>query len=164
MVACTYTVGVVRGAPGRECFDDFVRGLRAAFRRLGVDGETGRLILFGAVGAWDGSFEGIPENAIIYNAEQVVSRGESFAKRNFGRCGNRVIWDYASANFAPFRALRLRVVHCPVGYVPEMETITPAANEDIDVLFYGAMSLRRKAILVALEEAGLRAGARADPA
>ena len=48
-----------------------------------------------------------------------------------------------------------RVAHVPIGYVPELTRIVPAP-EDIDVLFYGIFSQRRRAVLDALRARGLR--------
>lgn len=147
-----FQVGVVRG-PGAGAFEDFARGLRVALCRLGCEGKGGRPILLGVVG--NGPLDGLSENAIIYNTEQIAFRGKPFAKRNVGQCGKRAIWDYSVVNTLAFRDLGLRAVHCPLGYVSEMEVVKKCF-EDIDVLFYGAMCPKRLAVLGALEEAGLR--------
>lgn len=66
------------------------------------------------------------------------------------------VWDYSQANAARYPELGLappRVV--PIGWVPELSRIEPAA-EEIDVLFYGSMNERRRAILEALTARGLR--------
>src|SRR5262249_3762916 len=44
----------------------------------------------------------------------------------------------------------------PIGYMPQLTHIRPALIEDIDVLFYGAINQRRHAILLGLQQAGLR--------
>ena len=48
-----------------------------------------------------------------------------------------------------------RPTYVPIGYVPELTRIAPAP-EDIDVLFYGALSERRYAVLRDLHDRGLR--------
>jgi len=48
-----------------------------------------------------------------------------------------------------------RPTYVPIGYVPELTRIAPAA-EDIDVLFYGASYERRYAVLRDLHDRGLR--------
>ncbi len=48
-----------------------------------------------------------------------------------------------------------RPTYVPIGYVRELTRIAPAP-EDIDVLFYGALSERRYAVLRDLHDRGLR--------
>ena len=65
-------------------------------------------------------------------------------------------WDYSQANIERLAALGLpRPTYVPIGYVPELTRIAPAA-EDIDVLFYGASYERRYAVLRDLHDRGLR--------
>ena len=47
------------------------------------------------------------------------------------------------------------VVYCPVGYSPVWESHLPEVEEDIDVLFYGALTDRRKGFMDALKDMGL---------
>ncbi len=95
----------------------------------------------------------IPEDAILYNAEQVAVAADP--ARLIART-DRIIWDYSEANIEKWHSLGIRrAILCPVGYIPSMTTIRPA-NEDIDVLFYGWLNEHRREILDAIEKAGLR--------
>lgn len=150
--------------PHARCFEDFARALGYALRDLGheVGHPTtmpeGRLLLFGANNLID--VEGrMPQDAIIYNAEQLGAHDlvrASWLLQNFQQYRTRVVWDYSSLNIERLRGLGLEhPVLCPVGYHPSMETIVPG-EEDIDVLFYGSVNAERRAIFHALEQAGLR--------
>jgi hypothetical protein len=143
------------------CFEDYCRSLAAALRALGHEvtdfDRPGRLIIFGANNSYplDGT---IPDDAIIFNTEQMTSFGGDVRKQmgNFDRWSKHVIFDYSGTNAQKLRdAGAARVVHCPLGYIESMTTIEPAPVQDIDVLFYGAMNPRRREILDALTRAGI---------
>lgn len=99
----------------------------------------------------------IPTDSIIYNFEQV--HGESkWIKPVYVDLVRRLrCWDYSVRNVAMWNRYcpESRVVHVPLGYVPELSRIQPADNEDIDVLFYGVVNDRRATILHELQRAGL---------
>lgn len=154
--------------PHAPCFLDYARAIASALRALGHEAEyateearrqrPGRLILFGANNLRDGDGEGaIPEDAIIFNSEQLAAVADpKFFLQNYLQYRNMVVWDYSEANIAELKKLGIeRAVHCPVGYVPSMETIAPTAEEDIDVLFYGSVAGPRREILDALDAAKL---------
>jgi hypothetical protein len=67
------------------------------------------------------------------------------------------VWDYSEANIA---FLRERGVARPgllrLGFQKELARIEPAAEQDIDVLFYGSMGSRRAQVIEALRARGLR--------
>ena len=48
------------------------------------------------------------------------------------------------------------VVYCPVGYSPVWESNLPEVKEDIDILFHGSMTDRRKEFYVMFKEMGLK--------
>lgn len=161
-----FVLGIKRN-PHMRCFMDVAQATKYALRRLGHEVVNGtfreieegrlnaRLILFGANGVTDpGNL--LPEDAIIFNAEQVATMKVTDPILTHDTFHRRVVWDYSAMNAAKLRTLGFqRVVHCPVGYVPEMRTIEPV-EEDIDVLFHGSMNDRRRAILDDLARAGLR--------
>jgi hypothetical protein len=147
------------------CFSDVAHAMTAALRANGhevvpyYDVRPGRLIMFGAQNILDPHHR-IPPDAIVYNAEQVsANTGISViqALKQYTERGH-VIWDYSEANLTWLRERGARAVMCPIGYVPEMETIAPPPGgvEDIDVLFYGSVNPRRKQLLDAMEARGLR--------
>ena len=97
----------------------------------------------------------LPADTVIYNLEQVEDHLFEWApglKGLFARCE---VWDYSRRNIARLKPLAPRLFHLPVGTVPEMGRIRPAADQDIDVLFYGAVNERRRAVLKAVADAGL---------
>ena len=74
------------------------------------------------------------------------------------RCGAEV-WDYSEANRAFLRERGIESRLLPLGYHPALERIVPAAEKDIDVLFYGLMNDRRQKVLEELGRRGVRAEA-----
>jgi hypothetical protein len=155
-----FTIAVAgRGQnPHADCFNEVTKALAEALKQLGheVTGldNPGRPIVFN-VEKWGGIT--LPPDAIVFNAEQVGSRsGIAEAMPNFHKIRNHVIWDYAQRNVEVLRSAGAeRVIHCPIGYMPSMSYIEPAPEQDIDVLFYGSMNAKRRAILTALKNAGL---------
>ena len=99
----------------------------------------------------------VPKNPIFYNLEQLGHDSPWMAMPAFIDLFRRYpTWDYSPANIEYLATLGLpRPTHVPIGYVPELTRIAPAA-EDIDVLFYGMPSERRYAVLRDLHDRGLR--------
>lgn len=65
--------------------------------------------------------------------------------------------DYSRRNAAGLAALGLPVAGVlEPGYSPALRRLVPAAEPVSDVLFYGSLNPRRRALLAALEAAGLR--------
>ncbi|ORW33329.1 hypothetical protein AWB91_09420 [Mycobacterium paraense] len=98
-----------------------------------------------------------PKNPIFYNLEQLGNDLPWMTMPEFVDLFRRYPhWDYSQANIEYLAAMGLpRPTYVPIGYVPELTRIPPAA-EDIDVLFYGALNGRRYAILRGLRDRGLR--------
>jgi hypothetical protein len=151
--------GYVHSAALREIGEALHHGLRA----LGHDSElTTDLALAGrrhiVLGAHLLAAEGRepPPGAILYNLEQVQPGSPWFRPELLDLCRRHEVWDYSRANADALEGLgvpRPRLV--PVGYVPELTRIAPAP-EDIDVLFYGSMNDRRRAVLEELARRGAR--------
>ncbi len=160
-----FTLGIVGHGtkPHARCFEDFARGLANALRALGhevippTDPTPGRLIVFGANLLIDPE-EKLPKDAIIFNAEQVAAaRDPAWFVPNFERYREFCIWDYSLVNITALKSLGIKhVVYCSIGYIPSMEWNQPTVDEDIDVLHYGSMNARRREILDALHDAGVR--------
>jgi tetratricopeptide (TPR) repeat protein len=146
---------------------DLVAAFRSAFAELGVHAEivrnklsTDRMnIVFGAH-LIDGRVvaEGLPANTVLVNLEQL--RGNNLkARSSYADLLRRfAVWDHSERNIAELKALAgtSRVHRIGIGFAPGMQTIAPQAEQTTDVLFYGSLNERRRAILKALEEAGLR--------
>src|SRR5512143_3397779 len=82
----------------------------------------------------------LPAPTILCNFEQVHGDSPGMRAAYVDLVRRHVTWDYSERNVEAWRAWvpDARVVHVPVGYVPELTRIAPAP-EDIDVLFYGTM-------------------------
>jgi hypothetical protein len=98
----------------------------------------------------------LPHDAILYNFEQIGSANDN--NPVFHAATRRhILWDYSLRNLERLKPIcgHDRLIHVPVGYVPELTRITPDPIEDIDVLFYGVLSPRRRAAIQAMTQAGL---------
>ncbi|WP_459500787.1 glycosyltransferase [Bacillus sp. C1] len=100
----------------------------------------------------------IPEDAIIYNLEQLYdgSPYDNVVYHNILR--NRVVWDYSSQNIEWLnqKGLGKELTRVKMNYAPTLKIKTDAfstpVSEDIDVLFIGFMNERRQAILDQLRQ------------
>lgn len=105
------------------------------------------------------SFHGLkpPKNPILYNFEQAYLHSNWMTPELLALFRRYPVWDYSKANIERLvvRAQVPRPRHVPIGYVPALTRIAPVP-EDIDVLFYGAMSDRRRAVLEQLRAKGFR--------
>jgi hypothetical protein len=102
----------------------------------------------------------LPPSAILYNLEPLPSQPPPWLTPVVLSAyrGCRVL-DYGGLQTIWWTGLRMPAQWVPVGYVPELTQIAPAANQDIDVLFYGTPNPRRLRVLEALKAAGLRVAA-----
>ncbi len=161
-----FTIGIVNRDrnPHTACFEDVARALAATLRELGHEvtdfDDPGRLIMFGA-GHLTDEAGAMPKDAIFFNTEQMPAFSDpAYQMRAHSFFKHRVVWDYSQANITHLRGKlgMLRVVHCPVSFHPSMVRfeMKPEEERDVDVLFYGAVSVRRKAIFDKLEADGLR--------
>jgi hypothetical protein len=160
-----FRVGIVKLGrdPHAACFMDFAKALVWALRALGheaayaSESEHGRLIMLGANNMHDVAAL-LPSDAIVFNSEQVALLNDPrYFMSALDSNRDRVVWDYSEANAAALRMAGMtRVVLCPLGYVPQMETIPHGVAQDIDVLFAGAISPRRRVILDALDKTDLK--------
>ena len=104
------------------------------------------------------SVAAIPPDTIFYNLEQVEDDLFGWAPVLTQLYGRFRVWDYSPRNLERLKArgLAARSTLVPIGYVPEMKRIKAADRQDIDVLFYGAATERRKKVLKSLEKVGLK--------
>ncbi len=161
---------ILLAAAGRdvhlEGLRDLAEALQCALLRLdasaavvdGIEHGTGRLIVLGAHALDPHTLAALPADSILYNLEQLTD--ELFERSPLYRDAMRrlPVWDYDAANTARYAAYGLPPASAvvPIGYVPEWTRITPAPQQDIDVLFYGSLNERRLGILKPLRDAGLR--------
>jgi len=158
-----FSVWIV-GAKPEDChwrgLEDVARGIAASLEhfterevlmitpdKLG-DATGSRCVIFNAHRLAPGV---LPDDAIIYNAEQVRSDWEKsdVGRVYLERLRQHVVWDYSATNIERLRGLGAkRVVHCRVGYGPGTRVIIPRpCEEDVDVLFVGSTNERRAIVL-----------------
>lgn len=99
----------------------------------------------------------LPPSSILYNLEQIDPSDADLKTLIFQLIPRYRTWDYSRQNIARLTALGCGQTarHVPIGYTPEMSRITPAREQDIDVLFYGSLSERRRKVLENVRQAGL---------
>lgn len=100
---------------------------------------------------------------IIYNMEQVSPEVPWFNLPYFHQLMSTQVWDYNQRNIDALKAAGIpNIQMVPLGYCPELTEIedhnlptTLPVEQDIDVLFYGSISPRRKRTLDAIRARGL---------
>jgi hypothetical protein len=101
----------------------------------------------------------LPRRSILFNLEQWVPDSQWFASEATRALMSRyTIWDYSQRNIDAIRATGLapRIYLMPIGSMPQLARIAPATPMDIDVLFYGAVNERRRAVLQHVRAAGMK--------
>ena len=92
--------------------------------------------------------------SILYNLEQIYDDSPWLTHDLVALYQQHIVWDYSVANIAALAHHGVHAQHVPIGYVPELTRIPPAAVQDIDVLFVGSLVERRVSVLQALHDAG----------
>jgi len=109
----------------------------------------------------DAVLRALPANAVIVNSEPIAQPGQvrvlwqSLAIAAHGR----VWWDYSQRNLRALAATPIRpsaTRWVPIGAATGVTPVTPHAEQDIDVLFYGGLSDRRAHVLRECEALSLR--------
>ena len=99
----------------------------------------------------------LPAGSLLYNLEQGDTTGPWLTPAYRAWLDAYPVLDYSQRNAGCLAALGLPVAGVlEPGYSPALRRLTPAAEPVIDVLFYGSVNPRRRALLAALEAAGLR--------
>ena len=102
--------------------------------------------------------ERLPANSVLVNLEQL--RGSRLEAQPVyrGLLRRLPVWDHSQRNIVELRALtgNERVHRIGIGFVAQMQCIAPALEQTTDVLFYGSINDRRRAILSSLQQAGMR--------
>lgn len=99
----------------------------------------------------------VPDSTVIVNSEQIYAEDRfGWNDRIFSWVRRFETWDYSPENIAAFAKLGIdNVKLLRIGHQPQLTRIIKSAEPDIDVLFYGSMTDRRKAIFTQLQAAGL---------
>ncbi len=152
--------GYVHAAAFAEVADTFEYALRrlghAVTRSAAAGGAGARTIVLGSNLLAHAALP-LPADAILYNLEQLDASSSWLTPPLLDLFRRHTVWDYSVRNAVRYAALGLptpRVV--PIGWVPELERVPRAREEDIDVLFYGSLNQRRRVALEAIRAAGLR--------
>lgn len=165
--ASSYSIWIVSPPNYRHgpVFDEIALALQDAFAELGevvpivqdAAHVCGQAIVLGAGRLSWIEKPAIPQDAILFNLEQVVPGTTLFDDTYLGYLRSHQVWDYSEFNLQELH--RLGVPHarkCGIGYSSALTRIAPATEQDIDVLFYGSISGRRIPILERLEGSGLK--------
>ena len=111
-------------------------------------------IVLGAHLLNDNLIEDIPENAIIFNTEQIESITENWKKKilNLAR-KNIIFWDYSQYNLDYLsKTINIKGKLFQIGYQKELNRINHNIDKNIDVLFYGSINARREHIINKLKD------------
>ncbi len=96
------------------------------------------------------------QNIIIYNLEQVGRDVPWMNAKYFELMRHTHVWEYSEFNFKKLSIYGMQNMHLvPIGYTPNLEVIEQLEQEDIDVFFFGSISLRRIQVLDAMRAAGI---------
>lgn len=162
-----YAISII-APPGyihSRAFTEIALGLYYAMRELGQDVVIAtdlsladrQYIIFGSnlIPFCEGI--AIPQNAILYNLEQISPDDSLWVNGPFlSLLQSHPIWDYSQRNIDNLNQLGItNIRHVPIGYVPELTRIQPAPKKDIDVLFFGSLTPSREVILNGLKERGV---------
>lgn len=152
-----FSVRILSSDAGAACYEDIVIALREALTLCGHQivgdlDEHDRLIVFGVLGNGKP-----PPGAIVFNTEQFATEKNAHLTKHLNSLRNNIIWDYSQSNAEWLRRNGLYTVLCPIGFVPSMirESIIRPEKRDVDVLFYGSISERRRKMLEIFNQAGL---------
>ncbi|MUO82108.1 hypothetical protein GOZ78_11450 [Agrobacterium vitis] len=114
-------------------------------------------IIFGAHLLTPQDIADLKPNTVIVNAEPLSAIDAPVRERILTWLQTGLeIWDYSRANIEILSQIGGRPAkYLQLGFQNELDRITPAPHQDIDVLFYGSMNDRRAAIIDGLRDRGL---------
>jgi len=155
------------GYPHAAGLADLVTSFRHALAELGIDAQVvrnkvsgqGMNLVFGAhlIGT-RAIADGLPPNTVLVNLEQLRGNKLEAGSIYADLMSRFPVWDHSQRNIAELRALTKNphVHRIGIGFAPGMQSIAPVTEQPTDVLFYGSLNDRRRAILSALQQAGLQ--------
>ncbi len=152
------------GYPHSAAFAEIAETLHHGLRSLGHDsvlctdpGVPGRRHIILGSNLLPQCPQPLPQDAILYNLEQIDSGSEWMRPELIELFRTRTVWDYSERNAKALAGLGVKVAHVvPIGYVPELTRIAPAPSQDIDLLFFGSINERRKALLERIAGRGVK--------
>ena len=146
-----------------QAFSEIALGLKGGFSEIGLDVPiitnpaeiVGVPIVLGANLIPRLRNYPLPQNAILYNLEQIQADSTWLTHDYLALLNKYTAWDYSKNNIEALEQLGIRDVKlCEIGYSQLLRRIQ-TANEDIDILFYGSMNRRRHNILGKLTRTGI---------
>lgn len=157
--------------PDIDQFDDIVESYRLAAEALGyetrftphqVDPGAVNVVFFAWRAEWEW-LENIHARCIVVNFEHLTTGNPCFSDRYKKILQKYYLWDYSLANFQKNVEVGFTASdHVPLAYQPgagaepAAQTVLPDAEQDIDVVFFGATTPRRIQVLEALIARGVR--------
>ncbi len=150
--------------PFVEAFREIIDSLQQGFTELGIKFrqninriEPGAVpIILGAHHLTPETAVKLPPETILYNLENLVEGYPWFSEAYLDLLRRFAVWDFSAHNIDILGQRGITsATHVPIGYSQVLERI-PRIDEDIDVLFYGVLSPRRKVVLEDLGVAGIR--------
>lgn len=104
--------------------------------------------------------DSIPKDSIIINTEQLFSEASPWSGKwtetIFAWANRFETWDYSERNIDYFSRIGVEgVKYLRLGYHSKLARIEKSEDQDIDVLFYGSINLRRQKILNDMRREGL---------
>jgi hypothetical protein len=116
-------------------------------------------IFFGGHHLNRAEMEGLPDNTIFYNLEDIeIALVRVQMKAGFFMVERFRVWDFYDGNVALWRQQKARFepAHVPVGYAPTIARIPQRVNPAIDALFYGNPGAPRLEIIGDMARHGIR--------
>jgi hypothetical protein len=162
---CIYIVSPTRYGHS-EAFSEIAQALHFGMASLGVEAPIvrdswdirGTPVVLGAHLLLDYPQRNpLPDDAILYNLEQVDPDSDHFPQVYLDLLRRYRIWDYSPRNIEQLESMGVPDAQlCQIGFAPELVRIPDRAHQDIDVLFYGSLNPRRRRVLNQLNEQGLK--------
>ncbi|SEE66394.1 hypothetical protein SAMN05444161_6599 [Rhizobiales bacterium GAS191] len=143
--------------------DGLVRMLIGGLREISIEPEivndlrpglAGPVIVLGANLFGPSELDSLPRGSIIFNVENSSS---AFLSAEYIRVLRKfAVWDFDQNNALDLARMLVRpVYYFRMFYIKPLSRIADAAQQDIDVLFFGSFNLRRSAVLDGLRARGL---------
>lgn len=151
--------------------DDIVETYRLAAEKLGYPTSYAHacirpgvinVLLF----VWGDSWETVSRihpDCIVVNFEQMIPGSNAMNEGYLGLLRRCYLWEYSKSNFHRYTSEDVNVVdYVPLAYdadadpIIPLSAILPDAEQDIDVVFFGALTERRLAVIHELQERGIR--------
>ena len=131
-------------------------GYEATFRINDVDPDA-RNVIVGCHLVPPAMMDQVPASTIVVNSEQIYDEDPFEWNDNIFAWVRRFeTWDYSPRNIAAFERLGLPGVKLlEIGHQPQLTRIPKSDNPDIDVLFYGSVTDRRRVVFDEITARGM---------